>query len=43
VILAIKENFILKIKNKALDNNNHEEIDKVTEIQEQEIEEPNKR
>ena len=41
MILAIIENFILKIINKAHDNNNHEENDKDTEIQEQEIEEPN--
>jgi hypothetical protein len=41
VILAITENFIFKIKNKAHDNNNHEENDKNTKTQEQEIEEPN--
>jgi hypothetical protein len=39
VILVIIENFILKIKNKAYDNNNHEENDKDTKTQE--IEEQN--
>ena len=41
MILVIIENFILKIKNKAHDNNNHEENDKDTKAQEEEIEEPN--
>jgi hypothetical protein len=40
VILVIIENFILKIKNNAHDNN-HEENDKDTKTQEEEIEEPN--
>jgi hypothetical protein len=39
VILAIIEYFILNIKYKLLDTNNHEVNDKDTKIQEQVIEE----
>ena len=35
MILVIIENFILKIKNKAHNKNNHEENDKDTNIKEQ--------
>jgi hypothetical protein len=40
VILAIIENFIWKIKGKAHQKNEHENKDKDTDIQEQQVEEP---